>query len=77
MELRTAAGFGDYIRVRTLLSSGNGRQEILESRDSSTGRTALHMAAEAGQKRVIEVLLDYGEWFSLRTRICCKLCQLT
>ena len=63
--MRTAARFGADSVVNELLGTEYGRQEILESKDSSSGRTALHFAAEAGQQQVTQVLPDYGEYLCL------------
>lgn len=64
VKLRAAAYNDDYDAVDLLLLEEEGRQELLESPEPGTGRTALHIAAEEGQQEVTKVLLDYGA--------CCK-----
>ena len=63
-QLLEAARSGDFDRVRTLAASG---ADVNEARGD--GMTALHLAAEAGQARVVATLVSEGASVEAGTRI--------
>ena len=57
-KLRKAASDGKVEQVLQLLQAGGANAPLVDDKDGS-GKTALHKAAEAGYRNVVELLLEF------------------
>ena len=57
-KLRKAASDGKVVQVLQLLQAGGANARLVDDKDGS-GKTALHKAAEAGYRNVVELLLEF------------------
>ena len=57
-KLRKAASDGKVVQVLQLLQAGGANAPLVDDKDGS-GKTALHKAAEAGYRNVVELLLEF------------------
>jgi len=64
-ELFIAVRAGDHERVRAVLEN---QPELVHARDTD-GATPLHYAAEAGDRRIVNVLLDAGADINARDTV--------
>ena len=62
-EIHAAAAQGDLVRVKSILAK---KPELVNARDKD-GWTPLHMAADAGHNRMVELLLANGAEVNAKT----------